>query len=228
MSFADRPVILTPFAASQSPEDLKRIVESATPSSGKPNLAKMFSEAEKLFEEAGARPAAKKFLVVIVDNKSADQKDGLIEAAKPLIETGCWVIPVAVGDNADVEELRLVTPLKKTTVEVPKTGDPDKLADKIADKMKQRECTLHHIIFYDAYHFKKRVFLLISLCLQRDASHRCLPVTLKISFRFRITWPINQNQTSRESKEVKKAYADKLHMRLLLFCLADKFETPRI
>ena len=143
MTFADRPIVLTRFAEKQSPEDLKKIVVTATPSSGKPSLENMLPEAKKLFEEAGARPDAKKFLVVILDNKSANERDDVIKAAKPLTDTGLWVIPVAIGDNADDEELQLITPLKRTTVEVPNTGDPEKLAEEITDKVKKRKC--YHI-----------------------------------------------------------------------------------
>lgn len=142
MRFADRPSILTPFAGEQSPEHLKKVIDSVTPSSGRPNLEMMFSEAKKMFQEAGARADAKKFLVVFVDNKSANDKDGLIEAAKPMIESEYWVIPVAVGNSVDNVELQLITPLKKTTVEVPKTGDPGKLAEEITEKMKERKCSL--------------------------------------------------------------------------------------
>ena len=142
MAFAGRPTILTPFAGEQSPEDLKKIIESVAPSSGRPNLETMFSEAKNMFQEAGARPDAKKFLVVFVDNTSANDKDGLLEAAKPLIESGYWVIPVAVGNSVDNEELQLITPLKKTTVEVPTTGNAGKLAEEIAEKMKERKCSL--------------------------------------------------------------------------------------
>lgn len=137
MTFGDRPKILAPFAENRSPEDLKRIIESVMPSSGTPDLENALLEANKLFDGAGARPDAKKLLVVIIDSKSRNEKVDIIEAAKPLITSGCWVVPVAVENEGVVEECGFLTPLKNTTVEVPKTGDPDKIAKEITDKMKE-------------------------------------------------------------------------------------------
>ena len=148
MTFGNSPSILTRFADKQSPEDLKEIIESAKTSSGKPDLENMFSEASKLFEEAGARPDAKKFLVVFLDNKSGNEKDDLIKIALLSTEQECWVIPVAVGENVDVDELEPINPVKNATVVVPKAGDPKKTAEEIADKMKERECTSTFILYH--------------------------------------------------------------------------------
>lgn len=137
LTFGDRPKVLAPFADKWSPEDLKKIIESAMPSSGTPDLEKALVEAKKLFDEAGARLDAKKFLIVIMDSKSGNEKVDIIEAAKPLIESGCWVIPVAVENEEVVQEGGYITPLKNTTIEVPKTGNPDKIAEEITDKMKE-------------------------------------------------------------------------------------------
>lgn len=139
MTFGERPTILAPFAEKQSPEDLKKIIESATLSAGKPNLVNLFPEVKSLFEKAGARPYAQKFLVVFVDNKSPNERVDLIEASKPLIEQELWIVPVAIGEKSNEEELQLITTLKSTTVKVPSTGDPKKTAEEIADKMKERE-----------------------------------------------------------------------------------------
>lgn len=140
MTFGDRPKILAPFADKRSPEDLKKIIESVMPSSGAPDLEKALLEAKKLFDGAGARADAKKFLIVIIDNKSGNERIEIIEAAKPFITEECWVIPVAVDKEVDIDELEAITPLKNTTVEVPNTEDPDKLAEEIIDKMKERKC----------------------------------------------------------------------------------------
>ena len=139
MTFGKRPTILAPFAEKQSPEDLKKIIESATLSAGKPNLVNLFPEVKSLFEKAGARPFAKKFLVVFVDNKSPNERVDLIEASKSLIEQELWIVPVAIGEKSNEEELQLITTLKNTTVKVPSTGDPKKTAEEIADKMKERK-----------------------------------------------------------------------------------------
>ena len=138
MTFGDSPKILAPFAE-RSPDDLTTIIESVMPSSGTPDLENALLEGRKLFDGAGARPDAKKILVVIIDSRSGNQKVDIIEAAKPLITSGCWIVPVAVAveDEGIIEECGFLTPLKNTTVEVPKTGNPDEIAKEITDKIKE-------------------------------------------------------------------------------------------
>ena len=135
MTFGDSPKILAPFAE-RSADDLKTIIQSVMPSSGTPDLENALLEAKKLFDGAGARPDAKKILVVIIDSKSGNEKVDIIEAAKPLITSGCWMVPVAVAVEV-IEECGYLTPLKNTTVEVPKTGNPDNIAKEITDKIKE-------------------------------------------------------------------------------------------
>ena len=137
MTFGDRPAVLSPFSEHQAPEDLKKKLKTVTSSSGRPDMARMLAEAERLFSSSGARPEAEKFLVVFVDNKSANDKDSLIESARQLIDSKYWLISVAVGDNANVEELEVLNPLKEATIDVPILGDPDKLAGEIIDEMKK-------------------------------------------------------------------------------------------
>ena len=137
MTFGDRPKILAPFADKQSPGELKKIIESVMPSSGTPDLVSALVEAEKLFDEAGTRPDAKKFLILIMDNKSRNERVNLTMAANPLVEQECWLVPVAIENKEVVEECWELTPLKNMTIEVPKTGSPDKLVEEITDKMKE-------------------------------------------------------------------------------------------
>lgn len=137
MTFGDRPKILARFADKLSPKDLKKIIEeSVMPGSGPPDLERALVEAKKLFDEAGARPDAKRFLIVFMDDKSINDKRVLIEVAEPFVPE-CWVMPVAVDKEVDIDELEAITPLKNTTVQVPKTKDPDEVAQEIIDKMKK-------------------------------------------------------------------------------------------
>ena len=138
MTFGNSPKILASFAE-RSPDELKTIIESVMPSSGTPDLEKLLSEAKKLFDGAGARPDAKKVFVIIIDSKSGNEKVDIIEAAKPLITAGCWLIPVAVAveEEGIIEECGYLSTLKNTTVEAPKTGNPDEIAKEITDKMKE-------------------------------------------------------------------------------------------
>ena len=138
MTFGDSSKILAPFGE-RSPDEITTIIESVMPSSGTPDLENALVEARKLFDGAGTRPDAKKILVVIIDSRSGNEKVDIIEAAKPLISSGCWIVPVAVAveDEGIIEECGFLTPLKNTTVEVPKTGNPDEIAKEITDKIKE-------------------------------------------------------------------------------------------
>ena len=138
MTFGDSSKILAPFGE-RSPDEITTIIESVMPSSGTPDLENALVEARKLFDGAGTRPDAKKILVVIIDSRSGNEKVDIIEAAKPLISSGCWIVPVAVAveDEGIIEECGFLTPLKNTTVEVPKTGNPDEIAKEITAKIKE-------------------------------------------------------------------------------------------
>ena len=138
MTFGDSSKILAPFGE-RSPDEITTIIESVMPSSGTPDLENALVEAKKLFDGVGARPDAKKILVVIIDSRSGNEKVDIIEAAKPLITSGCWIVPVAVAveDEGIIEECGFLTPLKNTTVEVPKRGNPDEIAKEITDKIKE-------------------------------------------------------------------------------------------
>ena len=54
-------------------------------------------------------------------------------AAKPLENAGITVIPIAVGDEADVKELEQITPDKNNIVEPPDDTTPDDLSKMIMD-----------------------------------------------------------------------------------------------
>lgn len=137
MKFDERPQVLVRFANKHSSEELKEIIEEfIVPSSGSPDLEKALIEAKKLFDEAGARPDAKKFLIVFMDNKSKNDRIAIVDASKPIIPE-CGVVPVGVGEEVDKKELEAITPLKNTTVTAPKTGNPDEVAKEIIDKMKK-------------------------------------------------------------------------------------------
>ena len=57
------------------------------------------------------------------------------KAAKPLEDAGISVIPVAIGDEADVGELENLTPDKENLIQPPDDTTPDDLAKMIMEKI---------------------------------------------------------------------------------------------
>ena len=74
-------------------------------------------------------------LVVITDNKSGSTVEDVQTAAKPLEDAGIAVIPVAIGDDADVGELENLTPDKENVIQPPDGTTPDELAKMIMEKI---------------------------------------------------------------------------------------------
>ena len=78
-------------------------------------------------------------LVVIVDRKSSNSPADIKTIADPLEKNGIRVIPVAVGSDADPEELEKTTTSKKNVIKVPKNEKPNRLGQKIMDKILTRK-----------------------------------------------------------------------------------------
>lgn len=103
--------------------------------SGELDLQTALAEAKSLFDEASPRPNAQKVLVVIMDKKSIDTEEGIQEALKPLKDDDVKIVPVAIGTDADVNELKNITSAEGYLVKAEKTTDPKKLAEKIMSKV---------------------------------------------------------------------------------------------
>ena len=73
--------------------------------------------------------------MVIMDKKSIDTEEDIKEALKPLKDDDVKVVPVAIGPDADVSELKNITSAEGYLVEAEKTTDPKKLAEKIMAKV---------------------------------------------------------------------------------------------
>ena len=100
-----------------------------------PDLEKALKESLEMFEGAGARPSARKVLVMIMDKKSGVPASLIDDAANGLYDNNVKVIPVAVGKEADVKELEKSTKDKNNLIEAPKDFVPDKLGDTIMRKV---------------------------------------------------------------------------------------------
>ena len=92
-------------------------------------------ESLKLFNETGARPAARRVLVVIMDKKSDVPLPTITYAAKGLHDNDIKVIPVVVGKEADVNQLANTTTQGSNLIEAPKNFVPNKLGETIMRKI---------------------------------------------------------------------------------------------
>lgn len=70
-------------------------------------------------------------MVVIVDKKSGSSEDDVRREAKTLESDKINVIPVAIGNQADRNELEQTTADRNNLITAPTNEDPDVLADKI-------------------------------------------------------------------------------------------------
>ena len=100
-----------------------------------PDLEKALDESVKLFREAGARPTARKVLVVIMDKESGVAESRVNSTANRLYEHYIDVIPVAIGEEADLKQLILTTKDQSNLIEAPKVFVPDKLGEVIMRKV---------------------------------------------------------------------------------------------
>ena len=113
------------------PEQLRNFVRSFNRISGEAALDKALETALESFKESVARPNSKKVLVVIVDNESGLEGKEIQPVARELAERNIRVVAVAVGDEADNQELELVASDKRDVLSAPKSIDPKDLSKDI-------------------------------------------------------------------------------------------------
>lgn len=118
---------------------LTTLLDSFPPLRGGPDLRKALEEAKTLFDQATARPDAKKVLAVIIDNKSINDGSDIVEAAKVLEGDDIQVVPVGVGSNVDDEDLETMTSNKQNIIKTDKDGDPSGVGEKIIQKIREGE-----------------------------------------------------------------------------------------
>ena len=119
-----------------SPQQLKTAVEKLRAGTGVPNLAGALEKALKMFEDDNRRPLTQKVLVIMADKRSGSTEDELKKAARPLEERDIKVIPVAVGEEAEPDELINTTPDKTNVIDAGKEEDPKMVGEMIMDKIR--------------------------------------------------------------------------------------------
>ena len=70
-----------------------------------------------------------------MDKKSINEEEEIQETLKPLKADEIKIVPVGIGPDADVNELKNITSTEEYLVKAKKTADPEKLAEKIMAKV---------------------------------------------------------------------------------------------
>ena len=119
-------------------DELKERIDNLPRNTGTPDLNAALVEGNRLL--AGARPNAKKVLVIISDDTS-DSSPWVIRAnARELEEEEIEVVPVGMGNEVDLKQLEHTTPHKDNLITADKKDDTDDLADEILQKILRSEC----------------------------------------------------------------------------------------
>ena len=114
-------------------DDLKQYISSVTLATVGSSLEKGLAQGEQLFASGGARPNARKVLVVFTDKKSNGNEQMAQAEAKELRDQGIKVIAVALGSESDVAELKDVATDGRHVIRAKKTDDSDKLAVEVME-----------------------------------------------------------------------------------------------
>lgn len=114
-------------------DDLKQYLSTVTPAAVGSSLDKGLAEGEQLFASGGARPNARKVLVVFTDKKSTGDEQMALTEAKELRDQGIKVIAIALGSESDVAELKDVATDGRHVIPAKKTDDSDELAGEVME-----------------------------------------------------------------------------------------------
>lgn len=113
------------------PVQLEALISSLSPISGDSALDKALEKVLESFGESVTRPNAKRVVVVITDNESGLEEDVIAAKARPLEQRNIRVIAVAVGDEANQQELETTASDKRDVLSVTTSVQPKKLAKDI-------------------------------------------------------------------------------------------------
>lgn len=119
-------------------DELKERIDNLPRNTGTPDLDAALVEANRLF--AGARLNAKKVLVIISDDASDNRPWEIRARAGKLEEEEIEVVPVGIGNEADLRQLEHTTPHKDNLIIADKDDDTDDVADEILEKILRSKC----------------------------------------------------------------------------------------
>lgn len=119
-------------------DELKERIDNLPQNTGTPDLDAALLEANRLF--AGARLNSKKVLVIISDDSSDSRPWEIRAKARELEEEEIGVVPVGLGNEADLKQLEHTTPYKDNLITADKDDDTDDIADEILEKILRSKC----------------------------------------------------------------------------------------
>ena len=132
LTFGSTPTIQLRFSKSASSVD----VESMQQNPGESSLDKALDGARELFKVSeGAREKALKILVVITDKKSDSVTVDVATAAARMKDDGVRIISIALGREADPQELEATTENGNDVLNVTDTSSPKKTVEKIMERV---------------------------------------------------------------------------------------------
>lgn len=119
-------------------DELKERIDNLPRNTGTPDLDAALVEANRLL--AGARPNAKKVLVIISDDTSDSRPWEIRANARELEEGEIEVVPVGMGNEVDLNQLEHTTPHKDNLITADREDDTDDLAEEILEKILRSKC----------------------------------------------------------------------------------------
>ena len=115
-------------------KDLTAYIERLPRQSSDPDLEKTLEEGLKIFQSPAARPGVKQVMVILTDKQSISTDEAIQRGAILLDEWKVRVIPVAIGSEADTNQLIKVTPFRDDLIQAMKDKEPWILAREIIIK----------------------------------------------------------------------------------------------
>ena len=135
--FGNTPSIALSFSERFDDVDsLKVYLDQIQQPRGSPDLKKALDLSATMFDNASPpRPDAKRYLVVIMDDRSVNTLEELRSSAMPLEKVPIKVISVLVPPRADEVELDNIVPNKLNVINKDTEDNPKSLGEKIIDKV---------------------------------------------------------------------------------------------
>lgn len=120
-------------------DTLISVIQGAESPSGGPNIVDALQTSKMLFFQpsGGARPDSRKIIVIMIDRKSVNTESQLEKVVDEYERNKVKFVTVAIGDEADPNELGPLTPDKKNSsvLVTDKDVDPTKVAKDIWDML---------------------------------------------------------------------------------------------
>ena len=144
MTFGDAPSIKFDFSDGRGKGALRATVQQLSRPTGDPDVEKALKEAEKLFDNASPRPGSRRIVVIFVDKKTPNSRDGLKEAAESVIEKNVTIIPAVIGPEVDIDEIE-VLPTNKEYIAICEPIMPQTWPEIIMEKSRKGESLMQTI-----------------------------------------------------------------------------------